>query len=198
MSSNFRQQLETYLKNVIVPGGSVLDVGGLQKPIEGRASFVDVDKYKIFDIIGEMDGRKADYVGDISRSLDYMNNFDELEGQFNTVFCLEVMEYVFDPLTALKNLRGFMSINGTLYISFPFLYPIHPPEGTDLLRYTLDGVDTLLREAGFNTFEITPRLAGPGKQALHHFYELEGTRPRRDDTSLLDHIGYVVKATRTY
>lgn len=196
MASNFRIQLEDYLRTIDVKADAVLDVGGLQNPIRSRVHSWEVKKYKIFDVVEEMNEEKADYVGDLSRSLQYHKKINELEGEFDVIFCLEVMEYVFDPLTALENIQGFMKSGGVAYISFPFVYPMHPPLGTDYLRYTQDGVEKLLEEAGLKDFDIFVRRAGPGRNTLKRFYDEEGTRYRRDDPSLLDHTGYIVKARK--
>lgn len=199
MSSFFRQQLEAYVAQLDIKADAVLDVGGLQFPIKNRVKSWEVGKYKILDVQKTMKaakGEKADYVGDVSRSLDYHESINELDAGFDIVFCLEVMEYVFDPLTALKNIRIFLKDGGTAYISFPFVYPIHPPEDTDFLRYTEHGVEKLLKEAGLKHQDTFVRRAGPGRQSLKRFFDEEGMKYRRDDLSFLDHIGYIVKVTK--
>jgi SAM-dependent methyltransferase len=198
MSSFFRQQLEAYLGEIDVKAGAVLDIGGLQMPVKGRVRSWDVKSYKILDAIKSMKGETADYVADISRTLDYHESINEIEATFDAVFCLEVMEYVFDPLTALKNIAVFLKQKGVAYISFPFVYPMHPPEDTDYLRYTEHGVLRLLSEAGLKLTqtEIFVRRAGPGRMTLKRFYDEEGMKYRRDDLSYLDHIGYIVKVTK--
>ena len=191
MSSNFRIQLEHFLKTIDVKAEKVLDVGGLQYPITRRVKSWDVKEYKIFDIEETMKERNADYVGDVSRSLAYHESIDELEDEWDVVFCLEVMEYVFDPIQTLKNIHNFLKVGGTAYISFPFIYPSHPPLGTDYLRYTEDGVNKVLRESGFKEKEIVVRRAGPERRLLKQFFDEEGMKYRKDDFSLLDHIGYM-------
>lgn len=198
MSSFFRQQLEAYLAQIDVKADAVLDIGGLQLPIKGRVKSWDVQNYKILDVQKRMRAAKgeADYVGDISRSLDYHESIGDLESAFDVVFCLEVMEYVFDPFTAIKNIKAFMKDGGVAYISFPFVYPMHPPENTDLLRYTEHGVEKLLKEAGLKHLDTFVRRAGPGRHDLKRFYDTEGMKYRRDDLSFLDHIGYIVRVTK--
>jgi SAM-dependent methyltransferase len=195
MSSLFRQQLESYVANLKINAEKVLDVGGLQFPIKGRVAEWNVQDYKILDVEEEMKGRKADYVGDISHSLDYREWMPEIQEENDVVFCLEVMEYVFNPVQAMKNVALFCKPGGTAYISFPFVYPMHPPLDTDYLRFTRHGVERLLKEAGFSKWEISVRKATRGASALKQFYDQEGMKYRRDDLTLLTDIGYIVKAT---
>jgi len=98
-----------------------------------------------------------------------------------SVFCLEVMEYVLDPVVAIKNLRNLCSPNSNLYISFGFLYPHHNPVGMDALRYTEWGAVELLRQNGFEVEEITPRKLTPeGDALLQEFYRAEGMRASKE------------------
>ena len=66
----------------------------------------------------------------------------------DVIFCLEVMEYIFDLDSCFKCLNFLMTDKRdsprTLYITFPFVYPYHKPESSDCLRYTRTGVYKLL------------------------------------------------------
>jgi SAM-dependent methyltransferase len=72
---------------------------------------------------------------------------------YDVAFCLEVFEYVYNPWQAMRNLWGILKKGGNLYASFHFIYPHHGPRGRDYLRYTQWGVDKLLEEAGFRSWE---------------------------------------------
>lgn len=196
MSSHFREQLESYLATLTIKADKVLDIGGLQLPIKGRTKDWDVHTYKIFDSIKTMKDRKADFVAEIDRTLDMHKDINELMDEWDVVFMLEVMEYVIDPVTAVTNVFDFLKPGGTAYISFPFLYPHHPPEGTDFLRFTEDGARELMRRAGFEDVEVFVRRAGPGRTTLRRFWDEERMRYRKDDLSHLDHLGYVFKGRR--
>ena len=149
--SNVRRQLEAWLKTIDVKG-SVLDVGGLAMPIQGRTKSWDADNYKILDLKG------GDYVFDMNKLVPDEASFD-IENSFDIVFCLEVFEYIWNPYYALLNINGFLKQEGILYISTHFLFPHH--HGTiDCLRYTRSGIEKLLQETGFGEIEITPRIAG--------------------------------------
>ena len=81
-------------------------------------------------------------------------NYREL---FDVSFCLEVSEYWYDPMMALKNIAKLLKQGGLLYITFHFLYPIHEPKEQDCLRYTRFGVEKLLKHAGFTIEDVLVR-----------------------------------------
>lgn len=95
--------------------------------------------------------------------------------EFNVAFCLEVSEYWYDPLTALRNISYFLKEGGELYISFHFIYPVHNPVEQDYLRYTPKGAEKLLQEAGFEIEEMKPRLESENGVIVPAF-KVEGMR----------------------
>jgi len=137
MSSLTRIQLENYLKTIDVKG-SVLDVGGSQSSIRGRTKSWDVDNYKILDLPQPHKGDKPDYAFDIQ---EYMLGH-KINERFDNIFCMEVTEYLYDPWRAIYNMGRLLKKDGHLYISFHFIYPQHPPEKLDYLRYTPAGVES--------------------------------------------------------
>ena len=186
--SFFRDQLEAWLKTIDVDAKSVCDVGGAQLPVRGRVKSWNVEKYEIRDLAKphQKDATVTDYI---------IDNI-ELGGiqygpQYDVVFCLEVMEYVLNPRQVIQNLFDMMRSEGILYISFPFVYPNHNPDGADMLRYTKYAVGELLTDAGFEIDMITPRLAR-SPEALTAFYHSDGMHPVRDET--IAHTGYLVQA----
>jgi SAM-dependent methyltransferase len=66
---------------------------------------------------------------------------------FETVLCLEVIEYIFDPKTALREMRRVMKPEGKLVISLPFMH--RQDLGNDYWRFTRAGAELLLQKAGF-------------------------------------------------
>ena len=172
--SNTRQQLENWLKTIDVKG-TVLDVGGVAIPVKGRTKSWDVSDYKI------LDHHKADYTKDINYSIKEVPEFD-------IAFCLEVMEYVWNPTMALCNMHNLLKSGGILYISFHSLFPHHDPEKRDYLRYTKRGIEKLLKETAFQIEEIVPRITS-NPIALKEFCESESKVYR-----YRNEIGYLVKA----
>jgi 2-polyprenyl-3-methyl-5-hydroxy-6-metoxy-1,4-benzoquinol methylase len=183
--SYYREQLETYLKEIRLEPCRVLDVGGGEKRLQGRVKNIELCDYLVFD-------NNAEFNPDIFADINYY--FKELhpEKRFDVVFCLEVMEYVFDPVTVHRNIFNFLKDAGVAYISYPTIYPLHNPPGIDYLRYSKNAIEKLLAEVGFQTWEITPRVATEGALFLQKFYTSEGMHPMKN-TDEIYHIGYLVK-----
>ena len=174
--SNARKQLEKWLKTIDVKG-SVLDVGGVSMPVKGRTKSWETTAYKILDY------NRADYEYDINTFIDWMPQFDN-------VFCLEVMEYVWNPATAIQNMSRFLKPGGLLYISFHFLFPHHNPKHLDYLRYTGKGIEKLLSEASLKIREVVPKTTIV-PDVLKEFCEAESKVYIRPGE-----IGYLIKAQK--
>jgi len=193
MSSYTRQQLENWLREIDVGDVLVLDVGGAQNPVKGRTKSWNAKRYDILDLPEPHEwNARPDILADIQEINWKDEYFYGLKGAYDIVFCLEVSEYWFNPLGALRNIARFLREGGLLYISFHFLYPHHNPEKKDFLRYTRWGVEKLLKGAGFKILEIRARNAVyPDK--IIEFYDNEGMRGIRN---LSGEIGYLVKAIK--
>lgn len=154
MSSYSRQQLEAWLKKIDVHG-KVIDIGGSQKPIKGRTKSWDVQEYDILDLpVPHEQDTAPDFVKDLNTNGEIE---EALDGYFDVAFAIEIMEYMYDPLRALKQMAMMLRRGGLLHISFHFVYPVHNPESQDYLRYTRSGVKKLLSVAGFEIQSLTPR-----------------------------------------
>lgn len=204
MSSYYRQQLEEYLKTVDVKADRVLGVGDAQQLTKGRTKSWEVGEYKILDL---EQPHKAEHKVDIMWDLnlfvaDYINwnKFNKEPGDntayanyFDTIFCLEVAEYLYNPLEAMYNLSYWLKPGGILYISFPFCYPVHQPIEDDMLRYTRRGATKLLEESGFEILEITPRTVKVA--SLRALYAAEKMRAAKD-YPYHDEVGVIIKAKK--
>ena len=171
------------MKTLEINCHSVLDVGGGELPIKDRVKSFEVKKYRILDNEAEF---RPDIFGDLNFIVD-------VDSPYDTLFCLEVFEYVWNPVQAIENIASFLKPGGVAYVSFPTIYPLHNPPGIDYLRYTKFGVEKLLAHAGFKSWEITPRVATLGQKSLADFYRYEGMHPMKG-TSMIYEIGYLVKA----
>ena len=179
MSSNTRQQLEKWLGEIeIFPFETVLDIGGSQNPIQNRLKIVDKDaKFTILDLEQPHECKqKPDIIMDIQKQYWHMTQ-PRLKKFFDVAFCIEVSEYWYDPLQALRNISYFLKKEGILYISFHFIYPMHNPIEEDCLRYTRFGCVKFLEEAGFEIDLITPRMAE--EMSPMEFYSKEKMRPTK-------------------
>jgi len=181
MSSNTRQQLESWLKTLEIKG-SVLDVGGLRCPVKGRTKYWEVNDYKILDIQRKYKGYKSDYVYDLNTPIFYLPQFDN-------VFLLEVMAHIYNPVVVLENVARFCKPKANLFLSVHFLFPHHTRD-YDCLRYTKNGISRLLEETGFTIELITSKFAAK-KEDLNSFLMGEC---KKNLTNC--EIGYLIKAKR--
>lgn len=170
--SYYRDQLEQWLKTIDVKADRVLDWGGGALPVKDRVKSWDVKEYFIADIETEPQKEKADMHEDINLTQLFQEKFD-------VVFCLEVFEYVYNPITAVHNLYSALNLGGKLYITFPFVYPVHEPIDYDFLRYTLSGACRLLQEGGFELEKIKVTSRKDKSGLLTAFYAQDGMHPSK-------------------
>jgi len=190
MSSYYREQLERYLGTLEIKANSVLDIGGAQLPVSKRCASWNVDEYDILDLPEPHEVRaKTTIKGDIQENL-------EMNKKYDMVFCLEVAEYLYDPMSAMININGLLKKDGILYITFPFIYPHHNPQGLDYLRYTQWGVEKLLSETGFMIEEMVVRRAREiSFKGLWLFFIKEKMRPSKHFDGH-NAMGYIIKSIK--
>lgn len=188
--SYFRDQLNTWLKGISIDTDRVLDVGAGTNPARKTAK-INCREYVTLDID---ESAVPDIVADIQVQ-DFLSNIKspKLSEQFDAIFCLELMEYTYLPTVVLFNLFSLLKPGGKLFISFPFVYPIHKPIGQDYLRYTEDGARKVLELVGFDVRNIQPRVAR-NPEILSAFYGSDGMHTRKDHT--VPHTGYLVVAQK--
>ncbi len=171
MSSSYRLELDSWLSQFDVGGGVVLDVGGAQLPVKGRTKSWYVAEYTIVDLEQPHKDSPAPMIA-----------FDLERGEWaiayppvaDIVFCLEVFDYIIDPVTAFRNLRDMMKLGGTAYVTFPFIYPTHQPLEAEGLRYTENSIRRLAELAGLEVVELIRRR--PETDLLDQFYRAERMR----------------------
>jgi len=192
--SFYRNQLEAYLKRINVKAHRVLDLGGASNPIQGRVNSFKSDEYICFDL-GVEEAKRSYIKFDINEPLEQLTGFKEEDFKFDTIFCLEVFEYVYNPIEAINNIYRLLDDNGLAYISFPTQYPLHEPKEIDYLRYTRKAIEKYADIFGLEILEIVPRVATEGLSNLSKFYSREGMHPVKHDSSVFD-IGYMVKISK--
>jgi SAM-dependent methyltransferase len=189
MASYFRLQLEAWLRKIDIDTDSVLDIGGGANSVRDRLRSWKVKTYKILDNGVENNVVPIDYKLNLNYPISLTRSFD-------IIFCLEVMEYVFNPVVAVMNIYLLLKTEGVAYISFPSIYPVHNPKEIDCLRYTYQGIIKILSTAGFSRWEIVSRKATDGIGALSQFYSLEKMHPVKHDDVIYD-IGYLCKCYKS-
>ena len=109
-------------------------------------------KYFIKSKIYTLDINKEynpDFHADITNNSSYLipNEF------FNIVVCTEVLEHVYNPFKAVKEIYRILKPGGIVLASTPFNFQIHPPF-PDLWRFTNFGLNLLFDD--FTKVKITP------------------------------------------
>ena len=174
--SHSRLQLEDWLRGLAVKAETVVDVGGTKFPVKDRVGSWNVQRYDFLDL-PEYD----------------LNQPWDLQEAYNLAFCLEVFEYVYNPMQAMTNLCNLLKSGGELYVSFHFVYPHHSAKKIDYLRYTRWGVDKLIQEAGFRSWERYPRYF-KNPRLIDQVYADENMQVTSE--KLHTEQGYLVKAIK--
>lgn len=195
--SYIKQQLKDYLGGIEVAGDAALSIGAQHDDREyfKRCEFkewmtLDVNRDFTPTLCYDMNKPVMDEAGEPGVEFSYLEKFDY-------VFAFELWEYIYDPLTAHKNIYSLLKPGGTYMGSYVFVYPHHNPVGKDLFRYTDWGVRRLLEAAGFRDIVIMPRLATAGREDLARFVLNEQMRLSRELAAAYDYpIGYIVTAKK--
>lgn len=193
MSSQYRQQINRWLKERTFKADQVLDVGGLEGPAR-KLTNLECNRYVILDY------KQEEGVG-IVHDLNEFKHADDLfeiekNPRFDLIFCLNVFEYIWNPYNAIANLYTWLPEGGTVVVNFPFVYPVHNPEGIDYLRYTHEWVRKMFQDRfKFSEVDVTILQATIGADYLRLFYGAEGMHMRKNDDTWRE-IGCIVKATK--
>lgn len=187
MSSSYRRSLEDWLSQLDVKANRVLDIGGAQLPVKNRTSSWDVDEYVIGDLPQPHAGSP---IPDIT--IDLNDGITQHFQTYDLVFCLEVFEYVYNPVNALENIALALLKGGTAWVTFPSVYPLHQPVEDDALRYMPGGINKLAASAGLTVVQMIKRR--PDTNLLQQFYSAEGMRAAKGE----DHnfTGFIVEFTK--
>ena len=186
MASVYKQQLKTWVSTLDVYADTVLDIGGSQDPIKGRTKSWHVKEYLIADLPEpHIDSPKPDI------ELDLNHNADDLiiHREVDLIFCLEVFDYIYDPMSAFGNLAKLLKVGGEAWVSLPFVYPHHQPIEDEGLRYTEPAIRRYGDKFAMPVQEIIYRR--PRSHKLLEFYAEDGFRAAKN----YDHniVGYIVR-----
>jgi len=119
----------------------VLDIGCGEKPYR--------DLFSECDYIGlnhSAENADPDLVGDAL-------NLPIKSDTVHIVFTTQVIEHVPEPQKMIDECFRVLKPGGSLVLTGPFYWPIHE-EPYDFYRYTRYGLEHLLKNAGFQTWEI--------------------------------------------
>lgn len=183
MPSSYRLELDKWLSELEVKADKVLDIGGAQDSVIRKVKSWSVNTYHIADL---EEPHKLNNKVDLKLNLNkrYLGKQDI----YDVVFCLEVMEYVYDPMTALKNIEMLLTTGGCAYITFPSFYPLHEPVEDDALRYMPSGIVKLAEAANLSVESMIKRH--PETNYLLQFFSAERMRAAKGQDHLFT--GFIV------
>lgn len=92
---------------------------------------------------------RADMEIDLNKSLPFENNYAD------AVFLFSVIYIIKKPEELMKEVFRILKSGGKLFIYSPFIFN-ESREPDDYLRFTSQGLERLLREAGFRKYRIIP------------------------------------------
>lgn len=90
---------------------------------------------------------------------DLLTHFEKTKlknNSYNTAMMLEVLEYLERPSTpeeVLKEIHRILKKNGKIFLTSPFMYPIHDRK-IDRNRFTAQKINNLLKDAGFKKIKV--------------------------------------------
>lgn len=98
---------------------------------------------------------------------------------YDVILCTEVMEHVFNPFQAYKNLSALLKSGGRILITTPFIYPLHetPHDYWRLTPYALDrlgeyvGLKQLEQKELGNAFDVLGTILG----TINYLQPLKGS-----------------------
>jgi len=135
-----RNALESLLlQNVGLLSGRVLDIGSKNRRYD---KIIRAEEIVAIDL-AKNEELNVRY-GDIEKGLDYP------EADFDSILCLEVVEYLNDFNKAAKEMFRLLKPGGTAIISIPFLRNEHD----DNFRPTKKFAEKIFHETGFHSVEI--------------------------------------------
>lgn len=177
MSSSYRNSLNEWLSQLEVRADIVLDIGGSQEKVKDRVKSWNVEEYLIADLPSpHKESPKPDVELDLNEEYTYE---DPENNPADLIFCLEVFDYVYNPLDAFKSISHLLKEGGTAWISFPSAYPLHQPIEDDALRYMPSAIYKLAKAAGLKVEQIIYRR--PETNLLLQFYSAERMRAAKHE-----------------
>lgn len=185
MSSSYRLTLNEWLSSMDVKAERLLDMGGSQEPLKGRTKSWDVKEYLISDLPNpHKNSPKPDIEMNLNIPIWLLN-----ENNFDSIFCLEVFDYVYDPVTAFAHIESLLSDEGTAWVTFPSVYPLHQPIEDDALRYMPSGIEKLADRSGLEVIQMIKRR--PETNLWEQFFRAERMRAAKHE----DHnfTGFIVQ-----
>ena len=146
-----RDSISAYLRQISITEGVVIDFGCGGKAGTNYIELGEGVQYFSYD---KNPQSKAQVILDMEKE-----NFPENQPKADVGFCIEVLEHAKRPDYVLGTIWENMKHDGILYLTVPFLFPIHHEE--DYWRWTDKGIKLLLES---NSFVVAEVIATEGNQ----------------------------------
>ena len=193
MSSSYRLELDKWLASLDVKADKVLDIGGSQLPVKGRTKSWNVKEYLIADLPEpHINSPKPDIEIDMNNMDSFFALKNEYKKGFDLIFCLEVFDYVWNPVDAIDMIEYWLNDGGTAWVTFPSFYPLHQPVEDDALRYMRAGIIKLADYAGLSVERMIMRR--PETDYLNTFFRAERMRAAKHEDH--QYTGYIVEFSK--
>ena len=185
MSSLGRIELNKWLRKININCDRVADIGVERNPNKDNVGSFECNEYITFDV------EKTPFVDEI---LDLNKPYDKFKDYFDVIFCTQVFEHIYNPIQGAMTIYNMLRDKGILYLTSPFIYPHHSE--SDMLRYTGQGLKTILESVGFKDIEIDETCATNGKDNLIKFFASEGMHSPQLRDNYSFPIEYKIKAVK--
>lgn len=179
LAQHKNEQIKEIIRRTKVDSSYIYDADGL---MEKKIRFLADNCNKVLDV-GKSSRQRYNYFRsgqiltlDINQFDDYPDVVDDIcniqhipYNSFDGIICMAVLEHVYEPHAAVKNLYAVLKDGGYCLLYTPFLYRYHAPNDLtyqDFFRYSRDALAYLLRD--FSDVTLYPCL-GRYSTALHLF-----------------------------
>ena len=139
----FNWEIGKSVKNI---SGIIIDLGGGFKPSYERFWQIKPEKFIRVDINKSV---QPDVLADLNGPLPFADNFADAVFLFSVIYILK------DPGKTLLEIHRILKPGGKLFITSPFIFN-EAKEPNDYWRFTSEGLEKILKEAGFSKSLIKP------------------------------------------
>ena len=148
---DFRDQIINEIKSNDV----VLDIG---KAMREKFNSINSKKLETLDIndFGDYPDIVCDLCGEIDQ---------EIENRYDKIICIAILEHVYNPFKAVKNLKKILKPGGIIYGYVPYLNYYHAPDDLkfqDYFRFSKDALIYLFKDfKNLKLFPVRGRISAP-------------------------------------
>lgn len=143
---------DTSVQSILGQGGTIMDIGGGLRIDPKRRDRFDprnYERYKILLAQPNVSFKTTDYTDQYGP--DFVEDIHHLsfrDGSVDGLFCMAVLEHVYDPKKAAGEIVRVLRKGGLglIYVPFLYRYHAHQKDYKDYFRYSRDGIAYLFRE----------------------------------------------------